>query len=154
MSYVAPAATVQTYAGFWPRFGATIVDTLIALMVTVPLMMMVKGSAAAGPMDFLVNWVAPAIYTIVFWSVKQATPGKMVLSMRIVDAHTGSAPSLGQYFGRYLGYFVSLIPLGLGFFWIAFDERGQGWHDKLARTVVVRPNAMQSNVATFDSNPG
>ncbi len=40
--------------------------------------------------------------------------------------------------GRYLGYFASTIPLCLGFLWIAFDKRKQGWHDKLAGTVVIR----------------
>jgi uncharacterized RDD family membrane protein YckC len=40
--------------------------------------------------------------------------------------------------GRYLGYFVSTIPFGLGLFWIGWDKRKQGWHDKLAGTVVIR----------------
>lgn len=151
MSYAVPTAASQTYAGFWPRFGATILDTMITLVISVPIMMMVQGSAAAGPADFLLNWVAPTIYTIVFWTVKQATPGKMVLSLRIVDATTGSAPSLGQYVGRYFAYFLSLIPLGLGFIWVAFDGRGQGWHDKLAGTVVVRETVARSNIATFES---
>jgi uncharacterized RDD family membrane protein YckC len=38
---------------------------------------------------------------------------------------------------RYLGYFVSALPLGLGFFWVAWDKRKQGFHDKLAKTVVI-----------------
>jgi len=41
-------------------------------------------------------------------------------------------------FVRYIGYFVSVIPFGLGFIWIAFDSKKQGFHDKLAGTVVVR----------------
>ena len=40
---------------------------------------------------------------------------------------------------RYLGYYVSIIPLFLGLIAVAFDPRKQGWHDKLAGTVVVRP---------------
>ena len=39
---------------------------------------------------------------------------------------------------RYLGYYVSAIPFGLGLLWVAFDPRKQGWHDKMAGTVVVR----------------
>jgi uncharacterized RDD family membrane protein YckC len=39
---------------------------------------------------------------------------------------------------RYAGYFVALLPVGLGILWVAFDARKQGWHDKLAKTVVVR----------------
>ncbi|MGA7985503.1 MAG: RDD family protein [Burkholderiales bacterium] len=40
-------------------------------------------------------------------------------------------------FIRFLGYFVSIVPLGLGFLWIAFDRKKRGWHDLIAGTVVV-----------------
>ena len=39
---------------------------------------------------------------------------------------------------RALACFISLVALGLGFIWIAFDSEKQGWHDKIAGTVVVR----------------
>jgi uncharacterized RDD family membrane protein YckC len=76
---------------------------------------------------------------VLFWLYRQATPGKMAISARIVDARTGGKPGIGQLIGRYLGYFVSTMPLFLGLIWVAFDPRKQGWHDKLAGTVVVRP---------------
>jgi uncharacterized RDD family membrane protein YckC len=38
---------------------------------------------------------------------------------------------------RFLGYFVSAFPLYLGFLWAALDRRKQGWHDKIARTIVI-----------------
>lgn len=62
----------------------------------------------------------------------------MAISARIVDATTGQPASTGQLVGRYFAYFVSIIPLCLGLFWVAFDRKKQGWHDKLAETVVVR----------------
>ncbi len=43
-----------------------------------------------------------------------------------------------QLIGRYLGYYVSIFALGVGFLWVAFDPRKQGWHDKMAGTVVIR----------------
>jgi len=55
-----------------------------------------------------------------------------------VDAETGAKPSRRQLVIRYLGYYVASIPLLAGLAWVAFDPRKQGWHDKLARTVVVR----------------
>ena len=61
----------------------------------------------------------------------------MLFKSVIVDVNTLSAPSTAQNIIRYLGYFISFLPLGLGFLWIAFDERKQGWHDKLAGTVVI-----------------
>lgn len=79
-----------------------------------------------------------AILIVGFWIYKQATPGKMAISARIVDARTGGRPSAGRFVIRYLGYFVSMLPLFLGIIWVAFDRRKQGWHDKLARTVVIR----------------
>ncbi|HKF96156.1 MAG TPA: RDD family protein, partial [Gammaproteobacteria bacterium] len=141
------------YVGFWARAGATIIDTVLILMVTTPLMLAFHGDSywvysdsywlytalTEGPIGFLVTWVLPAIAVIIFWMTKQATPGKMVISATIVDADSGKAPTTGQLIGRYLAYYVSSIPLGLGFLWVAFDRKKQGWHDKLAGTVVVRP---------------
>jgi uncharacterized RDD family membrane protein YckC len=91
-----------------------------------------------GPAEILIGWVLPAIVVIVFWLQKQATPGKMALSLRILDAASGKKPTIGQFVGRYFAYLVSMLPLFLGLIWVAFDKRKQGWHDKLAGTVVVR----------------
>ena len=37
-----------------------------------------------------------------------------------------------------LGKLISTIVLFIGFLWIAFDDKKQGWHDKLASTYVVK----------------
>ena len=63
----------------------------------------------------------------------------MAVRAVIVDAATGEPPSMGQLIGRYFAYIVSTIPLGLGYLWAAWDPQKQTWHDKLARTFVVRP---------------
>ncbi len=135
------------YAGFWIRTGAAIIDTLLIMLVTFPLLLAIYGWAyfnatktglVAGPADFLISWVLPAVAVIAFWIVKQATPGKMAVSTKIVDAESGNPASTGQLIGRYFAYFAACIPLGLGILWVAFDKKKQGWHDKLAGTVVVR----------------
>ena len=137
----------REYAGFWIRVLASVIDTLLMMLIVVPALVAIYGwdyfdpektGFIAGPADLLLSYIAPAIAVIVFWAYRQATPGKMMLSLRIVDATTGSAPTTGQCIGRYLGYFVSAIPFGLGLVWVAFDKRKQGWHDKLAGTVVLR----------------
>jgi uncharacterized RDD family membrane protein YckC len=87
----------------------------------------------------VVQWVLPAVAVVAFWLARQATPGKMVIHARIVDADTGGNLSRAQAIKRYLGYYVSLVGLGLGFFSVGWDRRKQGWHDKIARTVVIRP---------------
>ncbi len=80
----------------------------------------------------------PAIVIVWFWRRKKATPGKLAIGARVVDAATGQAITTRQGIVRCLGYFVAALPLFLGFLWVAFDPRKQGWHDKLAGTVVVR----------------
>ena len=62
----------------------------------------------------------------------------MALGVRIVDAADGGRPDTAQFIGRYVASVLSLLALGLGYFWIVVDPRKQGWHDKLAGTVVVR----------------
>jgi uncharacterized RDD family membrane protein YckC len=101
-------------------------------------------------MDFLLSWVFPAVAVILFWVKKQATPGKMAISAKIVDARTGNIPSVGQFIGRYLSYSLAVLPLCLGIIWVAFDSRKQGWHDKLAGTVVVRQKNRQPQPVSFD----
>lgn len=136
------------YAGFWVRLGATVIDTVLVMAITVPLVIAVYGwdyfdpelnsGMFAGPADFLITWVLPLVAVIWFWRAKQATPGKMALRLRVVDADSGQTLSMGQSVGRYFAYLVSTLPLFLGFLWVAFDRRKQGWHDKLAGSVVVR----------------
>ena len=62
----------------------------------------------------------------------------MAISAKIVDATTLGKPSTGQLVIRYLGYYVSFIAFCLGFIWVGFDARKQGWHDKMAGTLVIR----------------
>lgn len=135
------------YAGFWVRTGASIIDTVLILLITFPLLISIYGWSyldgdktgfIAGPADFLISWIAPAIAVIIFWIFKQATPGKMAVSAKIVDATTGQPASSAQLIGRYLAYFVATLPLFLGIIWVAFDKKKQGWHDKLAGTVVIK----------------
>lgn len=135
------------YAGFWIRVGAAIIDTLLIMVITLPLLVGIYGwdyfdaditGFIAGPADVLISWVLPAVAVILFWMYRQATPGKMLLSLRIQDANTGGRLSWGQSIGRYLAYFVATLPLALGLIWVAFDKKKQGWHDKLAHTVVVK----------------
>lgn len=135
------------YAGFWIRVWAAVIDSVLTLALTTPLLYWFYGSSSSGDMldgmslrpgEFAISWVLPAIAVVWFWRARSATPGKMAIGAKIVDATTGEAPSTAQLVGRYFGYFVSTIPFGLGLIWVGIDARKQGWHDKLAGTVVVR----------------
>ena len=133
------------YVGFWARFVAFLIDSILIIAITLPIVMFMYGDSIfegmviqSGPLDFVISYVLPAIAIITFWVYKSATPGKMVISARIVDAETGERPSVKQCIIRYFGYYISTIPLCLGLLWVAWDRKKQGWHDKLAGTVVIR----------------
>lgn len=133
------------YAGFWIRTGAALIDTILLLIVISPILTLIYGrqywlteAAFLGFWDVVLNYILPAVAIILFWIYRSATPGKMVLKLRIVDATTGGKPTTGQFIGRYLAYYVSVIPLLLGIIWVGIDRRKQGWHDKLAGTLVLR----------------
>lgn len=147
------------YVGFWPRVGASLIDTVLLGVIIWPILTAFYGegywsseSFVQGPMDFLLSWIFPAVAVIVFWVTKQATPGKMAISAKIVDAESGLSSSTGQCIGRYLAYFLSVFPLFLGLIWVAFDGRKQGWHDKLAGTVVVRSKNRRVKPVVFNSD--
>ena len=141
----AGVAKTPVYVGFWRRVGASLIDTLAVLAVILPVLVAVYGTnyfsmaqgGLAGPVDFLVQVVFPAVAVILFWKFRGATPGKMLVSARVVDAKTLGPLSNGQAIGRYFAYFVSMLPLMLGFIWVAIDKRKQGFHDKLAGTLVI-----------------
>ncbi|EDP59551.1 RDD family protein [Vibrio sp. AND4] len=136
------------YSGFWPRVGASLIDTVIICTLTYPILVAVYGWAyfesddlVQGVTDLMLSWIFPLLAIIGFWLYRQATPGKIAISARIVDAKTGEKPTLRQCTIRYLGYFIAGMPLGLGILWVAWDRRKQGWHDKLANTVVISEKA-------------
>ena len=133
------------YAGFWIRSVASIIDSILLLFLIIPLMIGVSGmdslmteQADRAIGGFFITWGIPAFVVIVFWMYRSATPGKMMVHVKIADAETGGDATTRQLIGRYVAYFVSTISLMLGFLWVAFDKRKQGWHDKLAGTVVIK----------------
>jgi uncharacterized RDD family membrane protein YckC len=133
------------YVGFWPRVGAALIDSVLLLLVLGPVMYLLFGSLNPSSRlgDLLFNVVLPCAITVALWVRFGFTPGKYALSARVVDADTGQPLSSGRAFLRYVGYFVSAIPFCVGLVWVAFDRRKQGWHDKIANSVVVRPAGVE-----------
>lgn len=134
----------RPYVGFWNRTAAALIDSALLFIVTLPIQQALTGAALdlpsgrpSGALDLLVGYVLPAAAVLIFWKYRSATPGKMFMSAEIVDAATGGKPGNRQLLLRYVGYYLSTLPFLLGLIWVAFDPRKQGWHDKLAGTVVV-----------------
>jgi uncharacterized RDD family membrane protein YckC len=133
------------YAGFWLRVAASLIDTVMLLILLFPLLSFIYGMSywteqrpSLDILDIALNYIAPMLIVILFWIYKSATPGKLILKMKIVDANTLQQAKTGQLIVRYLGYYLSAIPFFLGLIWVGIDKRKQGFHDMLANTVVIK----------------
>lgn len=131
------------YAGFWQRAVALLIDWLIVVVIAMPIIVVTFGAAyfSLDPVrragDLAIAALVGAII-VGFWRYCGATPGKLAVGVRIVDAATGEPPPTLRLVIRLLCYVVSALPFYLGFLWAAFDRRKQGWHDKIAGTVVIQ----------------
>ncbi len=151
------------YGGFLLRLGAALIDSLLFSMLSLCLLYLVYGpayfqslsnpdgmAASGGSLGFMIDWMLPLAITVFCWLRFLGTPGKLLLGCQVVDARSGRSLGLGQALLRYLGYFVSALPLGLGFLWIIWDKRKQGFHDKIAGTVVVLEDESQRSLADLE----
>jgi uncharacterized RDD family membrane protein YckC len=92
--------------------------------------------------------VLGVVYFTTFWVLAGQTPGMGVTGLRVVRTD-GSPVTVGSAILRFLCYFVSGI-LFLGFVWVLFDKKRQGWHDKIARTYVIYSwDARTANLAAM-----
>lgn len=80
-------------------------------------------------------WGYYALYYTIFTAQTGQTPGKMLKKLVVMDA-SHQQPDLKKAFWRWLGYLISLIPLGWGFWRAAARQDRQTWHDSLCNTVV------------------
>ena len=149
------------YAGFTSRLIAYAIDLILAITgisvvwwlisTTVELLQIQKIIAVLGwtnrisglfdsTSDLIVRGlvfiIGVGLYQIFFLTIANRTLGKMVMGLQVIPLR-GGRMNFFRSFVRYLGYIVSIIPLFLGFSWILFDRRRQGWHDKIAGTCVV-----------------
>jgi len=139
---------LEEYAGFGRRFAAAMIDTVVFGLLAVVLHFILFGNSGLGIIigsnGFNVQsnsgWAEQLLFisvTVFMWIKFLGTPGKLLLSCHVVDVNTKQPLGLGQAILRYVAYFVSLLPFCLGFFWIIWDKRKQGFHDKIAGTVVI-----------------
>ena len=151
--------TIYKYAGFWRRLGAYTVDGIIIFFTFIVLSIIASlaffsGAISGNSKHFIVDLADPARFSSVkifiwiffislyiayftyFHGTTGRTLGKMFFGLQVVSAD-GTPISFGIAFLRAVGYLVSSALFNLGFIWIAFDKRKQGWHDKIAGTVVI-----------------
>ena len=149
--------TEERFGGFWRRAVAYSIDK--AILQIFYIILFILGILIQGADESVRRWVdmdghggfpeigaiwlyylvalfLDMVYFTWFHGSVGQTPGKMLLGLRVVQA-TGEPMTFGLAFLRWVGYIVSKLFLYLGFLWIAFDRRKQGWHDKIAATLVV-----------------
>ena len=146
-------AFAPTYGGFWIRFAAIFIDSIIAGIVILVLFLAIDfiayrlaglsgstvdpNASGVDTVSQLISYVLSIGYFVYYWGMGQ-TPAMRRLGLAIVDSTTGAPIGFGRAALRYLGYVLSALPCYLGLIWAAFDGRKQGWHDKIAHTVVIR----------------
>jgi uncharacterized RDD family membrane protein YckC len=150
---VAPTGAV-VYAGFWVRVGAFLIDAIIlsaawGVLAAVMFLALAPGLRRTGPevamasftivfgLFYLILLAGTVCYEAFFVSRSGATPGKKVLSLKVVMPDGGPV-SLGRAFGRYFAKILSSIPLYFGFIMIGFDTEKRGLHDYVCNTRVIR----------------
>jgi uncharacterized RDD family membrane protein YckC len=148
------------YAGFWLRFLALFIDGIVVSIVTNPFVLAIGWGLSGEVVEdasgeitsftwnvdvdptrivivSIISIVVPAVYYIVAVSRWGQTLGALAVSVR-VQHPDGSLLSPGAAAVRWVGAFVSAIPLYLGYFWMIWDRHKQTWHDKFAGSVVVK----------------
>lgn len=93
--------------------------------------------------------LASFLYFILSWGRSGQTIGMAISGIKVV--RTDGAPlGYGKAILRYIGFIISAVIFSLGFLWIGFDKRRQGWHDKIAGTLVTLvDDKFAGNNATF-----
>jgi uncharacterized RDD family membrane protein YckC len=127
-------ATAAPRAGFWIRMAALFIDIVLVSIIV---------SVLNTPNSIWI--VALAGYGALMWKIKGTTIGGIVCGLKVVRRDGGEL-NWDTAIVRALGCLLSMVVCGLGFLWIVFDEDRQGWHDKIAGTLVVRTPRPESLV--------
>lgn len=121
------------------RLGAMLYDSLLVLalliMATMPFIAL-RGGEPVEPGEtpyqlamLFVTW----LFFTAFWTRAGRTLGMQSWRLRI-ETVEGKRPGLGAATVRFLAAILSWLPLGLGFWWQAWDKQGLSWHDRLSGT--------------------
>lgn len=157
------ADTTLRYAGFWRRLVALIADILILNLLGAILLALYRRITGSqwtfgiglnlsfdGLVELLVIWAAAGVVIVICWLLFRGTPGKLLMGCQVEDARGGGRLQPGQATLRYFGYLVSVFSAGIGFLWVAWDKRKQGFHDKIARTVVIVDDDSRKSLARLE----
>ena len=123
-------------AGFWQRFAAAVMDSILVGIVYGVLYALLKT-----PGEIIGVVVAVTYYAYFEGGPTGQTLGKRAMGIRVYDFTRGGPIGYGRGVGRYFARIISAIPCLLGYFWMLWDKEKQCWHDKLVTDVVVPVSA-------------
>lgn len=130
-------ASDEEPGGFWIRAVAYVIDYVVSVAIAVAviaIIMMVDYALVNGPVILLISFI---LYRAIGWSVWSTTVGKRIFNLYVVKAD-GSKVGFWLALARCLCYFVSGLPLAVGFLIVAFRKDKRGLHDLMCDTIVVR----------------
>jgi len=146
----ASGALPPVYAGFWMRLLAYLIDAVIIFAIAMMVafifglgLALVVNNARGYSSQFwnVVGWIISFAVNIAYYTSFPAGPWQATLGKRICGIHivrtNGEPVTASLAFGRYLGYFVSTITLGIGFLMVAWTDQKKALHDMLCGTRVV-----------------
>jgi uncharacterized RDD family membrane protein YckC len=128
------------YGGFWIRFVALLADSAIVFFLAMLIVVVATflGDAGAFAGSLLIFLLYLLYWPVMHASARQATLGKAMLGMKVVEAGSGARLSFLRSLGRELAKIISSAVFMIGFLIAAFTRRKQALHDLIASTVVVR----------------
>ncbi len=121
-------------AGLGRRVGGWLIEYI--LWVVVILLALFIGASGDSQLGVGLFWLAFLLFHLVLWT-QGLTPSKLMLGDRVVDTRGVRAGFWRMALRETIGKFISGIVFGLGFLWLLWDKDQQGWHDKIAGTLVV-----------------
>jgi uncharacterized RDD family membrane protein YckC len=131
----APSTSAISYAGFGRRLLAVILDGIILSIPAVGLGFAFSFGASGGSGSNILLTIIYEALLIALWNGQ--TIGKLAMGIRVVTA-AGRPVPVGMAFARAGMKIVSGAALGLGYLWMLWDAEKQTWHDKVAKTYVVK----------------
>lgn len=137
--FAPPAATTlsEERAGFWQRFGASLLDGILLAIVNFILALLLKSTAE----NIASLAISLAYFTILEGGPTGQTIGKRALGIRVVSLSDGRPIGYPRAAVRWIGRIISFLVILLGYFWMLWDGQKQCWHDKMANDVVVPASA-------------
>ena len=132
----------NNYAGFTKRFFAFIIDRIMIWMFIYVVLGYARGISIYSIFSLfdsdtiIAEILVMAYFVVCETSSWQGTLGKRLLGLKVVNEQYGretASQAMWRFTWKYLSAFVLL----LGFIWVIFDPKKQGWHDKIAHTYVI-----------------